>query len=79
MKLSKAIVHLENVLLANLVDLNLTAFEVDSIDGFLKQQYICDSYKSKLEEFKANCSEVEVQSVNKHFVSNQQLIYIVPF
>lgn len=65
---------MENILLANFVDYNIKVLQEDFINHFSKQQYICDTYKSKLEKFKANYSEVEVKTVNENFVSNQHLI-----
>jgi hypothetical protein len=79
LKLSNAFTHLENILLANFVD-NNEALQEDFINHFSKQQYICDNYKSKLEKFKANCTDVEVKIISENFVSNQNLIiYIFPF
>lgn len=64
--------HLENILVANL-DLNSMVLEEFSILDILQEQNTCLCYKEKLKEFKAYCSEVEVQLVNENFVSSQQI------
>lgn len=70
MKLSQHIVNLKSMILSETIDnLMCDIFEPPNIFDNKLEQYICDTYKSKLERFKFNCSEEDVQMANNHFVS----------
>jgi len=41
------------------------------------EQYVSETYKIKLKAFKTDCSEKEILTINKNFVSNQIIFSII--
>lgn len=70
MKISQLIGNLKFIIISELVDDGFEILNSAFLFDLKKEQYICDSYKSKLDDFKKNCSEEEVQTINEHFVSS---------
>lgn len=70
MKLSQHIVNFKSMILSEIIDDICDILAPPYMFDYKLEQCICDTYKSKLERFKFNCSEEEVQTANNHFVSH---------
>lgn len=70
MKLSQFIENLKFVIVSELVDDGFEVNDEGYLFNFKRELYICDTYESKLIEFKKNYNEEEIQTINEHFVSN---------
>lgn len=76
MKLSQIITKFKTVILSEmLLDGNIILDSRFLLSSEV-EQYICDNYKLKFQEFKAIHSEKELQTVNENFVSKQICILI---
>lgn len=70
MKLSQLVGNLKFVIVSELVDDDFGVNDENCLFNFKRELYICDTYESKLNEFKKNYNEEEIQTINEHFVSN---------
>lgn len=69
MKLSQLNAQFKNVLLSEML---LNDFNISNCNYLLDnkiEQYICDNYQSKFEEFKVNLNKEELTMINVEFVS----------
>jgi len=75
MKLSRLTTKLKTLVISELIDDDFTLKNDDSLImlKYDKEQKICDTYKSKLKNFKTNFDESEIYMINEYFVSNQNL------
>lgn len=73
MKLSQLTTKFKTLILSEILD----DIFVSKNDGYLfnyeKEQYICNTYKSKLKSLKTNSDKSEINEKNECFVSNQNL------
>lgn len=70
MKLSQLIGNLKFVIVSELVDDGFIINDRGYLFNFKREMYICQTYESKLDEFKKKHNEEEIQTINEHFVSN---------
>lgn len=70
LKLSQFIENLKFVIVSELVDDGFEINDEGCLFNFKRELYICDTYESKLTEFKKKYNEEEIQTINEHFVSN---------
>jgi len=75
MKLSRLTTKLKTLVISELIDDEFMLKDDDSLImlKYEKEQHICDTYKSKLKNFRTNSDESEIYMINEYFVSNRNL------
>lgn len=69
MQLSQRIANLKSLILSEILIEGSNISNYDHLLDYKLEQYICDNYKSKFEEFKVNHNEEELFIINMEFVS----------
>jgi len=73
MKLSELITRFKILVASELNDDNSVLQNDDNLFNCEKEECICNTYKSKLKNFKTNSDKSEIYEINEYFVSNQNL------
>lgn len=71
MKLSLLTTKLKTLIVTEQIDDGFIFKNDDHLFNYETEQHICDTYKIKLQSFKIKSEEVEIYTINQHFVSNQ--------
>jgi len=73
MKFSRLATKFKTFVVSEFIDDGFIFKNYDQMISYEKEQRICDTYKSNLENFKTNSEEPEIYMINEYFVSNETL------
>lgn len=73
MKLSQLTTKFKTLILSEILDDIFISKNDNCLFNYEKEQYICNTHKSKLKSLKTNSDKSEIYEKNECFVSNQNL------